>query len=407
MPAGHRRHPWKSGGMATSHSSPTVSPFRIEIPEESLADLRSRLRSARFPQPLPGDDWDTGVPVAYLRRLVEAWEGFDWRAFEARLNRLPHHTTDIDGQTIHFVHVRSAVPGALPLLLTHGWPGSFLEFVDLIGPLTDPEAHGGTAADAFDVVIPSLPGFVFSTPLHGTGWTFTRIASAWITLMDRLGYRRFAVQGGDLGAAIAPQVGRLAADRVIGVHVNGALGDFAGEMDEEALASLTPLEQDRMRRIGEFMRSGFGYIAVQSTRPGLIGVMAADSPVAQLAWIVDKLRAWTHPLDALPEEVLGWDFVLGNASLYWFTACAGAAAYVGYAQREEPEATSRNSGVPTGAVQFAHDIGIRRFAERSNTIVRWTDVEGRGGHFAALEEPELFLDDLQAFFRPLRGVHSA
>lgn len=162
-----------------------------------------------------------------------------------------------------------------------------------------------------------------------------------------------------------------------------------------------------MRRIGEFMRSGFGYIAVQSTRPGLIGVMAADSPVAQLAWIVDKLRAWTHPLDALPEEVLGWDFVLGNASLYWFTACAGSAAYVGYAQREEPEATSRNSGVPTGAVQFAHDIGIRRFAERSNTIVRWTDVEGRGGHFAALEEPELFLDDLQAFFRPLRGVRSA
>lgn len=393
--------------MAASHSSPTVSPFRIEIPEESLADLRSRLRSARFPQPLPGDDWDTGVPVAYLRRLVEAWEGFDWRAFEARLNRLPHHTTDIDGQTIHFVHVRSAVPGALPLLLTHGWPGSFLEFVDLIGPLTDPEAHGGTAADAFDVVIPSLPGFVFSTPLHGTGWTFTRIASAWITLMDRLGYRRFAVQGGDLGAVIAPQVGRLAADRVIGVHVNGALGDFAGEMDEEALASLTPLEQDRMRRIGEFMRSGFGYIAVQSTRPGLIGVMAADSPVAQLAWIVDKLRAWTHPLDALPEEVLGWDFVLGNASLYWFTACAGSAAYVGYAQREEPEATSRNSGVPTGAVQFAHDIGIRRFAERSNTIVRWTDVEGRGGHFAALEEPELFLDDLREFFRPLRGVRSA
>lgn len=390
--------------MRPSHDESALTPFRIAIPEETLSDLRFRLQAPRYPHPLPGDDWSTGVPLSYLRALVEEWRQFDWRSFEARLNRLPHFTTPIDGQIIHFIHARSPVPGSVPLLLIHGWPSSFLEFVDLIGPLTDPEAYGGTAADAFDVVIPSLPGFTFSTPLYSTDWTISRIAATWLTLMDRLGYERFAVQGGDLGAAIAPQIGRLAPDRVIGVHVNGALGNVARDMDEKAFAALSPLEQDRMRRIGEFLNSGLGYVALQSARPGLIGVMAADSPVAQLAWIIDTLRSWTYPPEALPEQVLGWDFVLGTASLYWLTGCAGSAAYVGYAHQGVPEETSRNSGVPTGAIQFAHDIGIRRFAEESNTIVHWRDVPDRGGHFAALEEPELFLNDIREFFRSLRAV---
>jgi pimeloyl-ACP methyl ester carboxylesterase len=378
----------------------SIHPFTVSVPDADLDALRDRLAATRRPAPLPGDGWDTGVPAGYLADLVERWRSFDWRAYEARLNAVPQFVTEIDGQRLHFVHVRSAEPDAVPLLLTHGWPGSYLEFLDLVGPLTDPAAYGGDPGDAFDVVIPSLPGFGFSTPVSAPGWSTDRIAAAWVTLMDRLGYARFAVQGGDIGAGVAPAVGRAASSRVIGVHVNGAL-DFASEVDEDG-DPLTDLERDRLARVGAFMQNEFGYIALQSTRPGLLGVLLADSPVGQLAWILDKLRAWTIPLEADPVEVLGEDFVLGNASLYWFTASAGSAAYVGYAQEGGWGATPADSGVPTAAIQFAHDIGIRRVAERSNTIVRWTDVPDRGGHFAALEEPELLLADLREFLRPLR-----
>lgn len=380
----------------------SIHPFRIYVPQADVDDLHSRLRAARFPAPLPGDGWDTGVPSSSLRELVTTWSAFDWRAHEARINEVPQFTTEIDSQTIHFAHVRSAVDGAVPLLLTHGWPGSFLEFLDLVGPLTDSEAHGGQAGDAFDVVIPSLPGFGFSTPVAEGGWTTRRIATAWVELMDRLGYDRFATQGGDIGAGVAPEVARVAPERVIGVHVNGALGGFGGDFDEASVAAMTPLEQDRVRRVGDFMQDEFGYIALQSTRPGLVGAMLADSPVGQLAWIMDKLRAWTHPIDAPAEHVLGLDFVLANASLYWFTASAGSAAYVGYAQDEGWGGVASSSGVPTAALQFAHDIGLRAVAEQSNHIVRWTDVPKRGGHFAALEEPDLLVDDIRAFLRTLR-----
>ena len=380
--------------------STTISPFRIDVPESEIDGLRRRLHDARFPTPLPGDDWSTGVPVAYLKELAAKWEAFDWAAHQERLNAVPQFTTVIDGQVIHFVHVRSGVPGAVPLLLTHGWPGSFLEFLDVIGPLADPESHGGAAADAFDVVIPSLPGFGFSTPLTVGGWTTHKIAEAWVELMDRLGYDRFATQGGDIGAGVAPEVARVAPDRVIGVHVNGTLG-FVPGVDEETAASLTDLERDRLQRTGEFMQNEFGYIAIQSTRPGLVGELLTDSPVAQLAWIIDKFRAWTHPLETAPEDIVGLDFLLGNASLYWFTASAGMAAYVGYAQNEWGQ-TPANSGVPTAVICFAHDIGIRRFSEDEHTITRWTDVEDRGGHFAALEEPDILVADIRDFLRELR-----
>ncbi len=380
-----------------------LTPFVIDIPESLLEDLRSRLQSARLPHPLPGDDWSTGVPIGVLSDLAQRWAAHDWRATEQRLNRVPQFTTTIDGQTIHFLHVKSDTAGAQPLLLLHGWPGSFLEFERLIGPLTDPVAHGGRAEDAFDVVIPSLPGFGFSTPLEAPGWTTTRIADAFLQLMSRVGYERFLVQGGDVGAAIAPELGRVDPDRVVGVHVNGTLGDFVAEVDEGTAGALSSLEHDRLRRVGEFMQREFGYIAIQSTRPGLIGAMLADSPVAQLAWMLDKLHAWSHPVQAPATEVLGEEFVFANASLYWFTASAGSAAYVGYAQKQGWGAPSINSGVPTAAIQFAHDIGVRRFAEFSNTIVRWTDVEDRGGHFAALEEPDLLVGDIRAFAAQLRG----
>jgi epoxide hydrolase len=379
----------------------SIRPFLVDIPQASLDDLRNRLRVTRYQPPLPGDDWNTGIPSAYLRELVDAWHDFDWGGYQARLNKVPQYTTVIDGQVIHFAHVTSAEPGAVPLLVTHGWPGSFLEFLHLIGPMTDPARYGGDPGDAVHLVIPSLPGFGFSTPLSSAGWTTARIAATWTELMTRLGYDRFAVHGGDIGAAVSPEVGRVAPERVIGVHVNGALG-FAANVDDDALAAMTPVERDRVARVGAFMRDEYGYIAIQSTRPGLIGIALADSPAAQLAWMLDKQKAWTYPPAALPDSVLTREWILANASLYWFTASGGSAAYVGYAQAGGWGSPPASSAVPTAAIQFAHDVGIRSSSADANAIVRWTDVNDRGGHFAALEEPELLVDDIRQFLRGVR-----
>ncbi|MDQ0614358.1 pimeloyl-ACP methyl ester carboxylesterase [Microbacterium sp. W4I4] len=379
-----------------------IQPFRIEVADSAVADLRRRLDDARFPQPLPVDDRSTGIPSVELQALMTRWAQHDWRATEARLNALPQIITNIDGQNIHAVHVRSTHADAMPLLLMHGWPGSFLEFEALIGPLTDPLAHGGAASDAFDVVIPSHPGFGFSTPLVGADWKRSDIAVVMLELMTRLGYERFAIQGGDMGAGVAPEMGRLAPDRVIGIHANGSLGSFVGQVDDETAAALTPLEHDRLRRVGEFMQREFGYISIQSTRPALIGAMLADSPVAQFAWIHDKFQAWTHPAHTPAADLVGERFLFENAALYWLTATGGTAAYVGYAQDAGWGAVPENSGVPTAVMVFAHDVGLRFAEEKSNTIVRWTDVDGRGGHFAALEEPQMLLADVREFFAGLR-----
>ncbi|MBN9795447.1 epoxide hydrolase [Pseudonocardia sp. TMWB2A] len=381
----------------------TVHPFRIDVPQAQLDDLADRLSRTRLPAPLPGDGWDTGVPVSYLAELVAHWrDHYDWRAAEAGINAYPQIRTVVDGQDVHALHVRSPEPGALPLVLTHGWPGSVVEFLDVIGPLTDPAAHGGDPADAFHVVVPSLPGFGFSGPVADDGWTTTRIARAWDELMRRLGYDRYGTQGGDIGAAVAPEVGRVAPDRVVGVHVNGSLGAPMHTLTEDETAALTDAERDRVRRIGAFMQEEFGYIAIQSTRPQLVGAALTDSPVGQLAWVLDKFREWTHPRHELPDRILDRDRLLTNVMLYWLTGTAGSSAYVGYALDAgswgEPE---RPSGVPTGVIQFAHDVGIRRYAEPAHHITRWTEVD-RGGHFAALEEPELLVDDVRAFFRDLR-----
>jgi pimeloyl-ACP methyl ester carboxylesterase len=378
-----------------------IRPFRIDIPQTELDQLAGKLDSVRWPAPLPGDDWDTGVPTKWLRSLAEYWRsGYDWRAAERELNAFPQFTTAIDGQNIHFLHVRSAEPDAMPLILTHGWPGSIAEFLDVIGPLTDPAAHGGDPADAFHVVIPALPGFGFSGPVADAGWTLNRIARAWVELMRRLGYERFAAQGGDIGAGVSPELGRVAPDRVIGVHVNGATALPPLPMPDEERASLTDLERDRVARVEAFMQEEFGYIAIQSTRPQTVGYGLVDSPVALLAWMMDKFREWTHPRHVLPDEIIDRDRLLTNVMLYWLTGTAASAAYVGYAQ-EEGWAPKANSGVPTGLIVFAHDVGIRRYVEREATVVRWTDVD-RGGHFAALEEPELLVADVREFFSTLR-----
>ncbi|MFR9767908.1 epoxide hydrolase family protein [Nocardia sp. SC052] len=379
-----------------------ITPFRIEIPQRQLDDLRTRLDATRWPAPLPGDDWDTGVPTAWLRELVDHWRtGYDWRAAEAQLNSYPQYTTEIDGQTIHFLHVRSPESGALPLLLTHGWPGSVAEFLDVIGPLSDPRSHGGDPADAFHLVIPSLPGFGFSGPVAETGWSITRIAAAWAELMRRLGYERYGVQGGDIGAAVSPEVGRTVPDRVVGVHVNGAPGLPPLPRAEAELASLTELERDRVRRMQAFMREEYGYVAIQSTRPQALAYGLTDSPVGQLAWIIDKFREWTHPRAVEPDKILDRDRLLTNVMIYWLTGTAGSSAHVGYAQDAPWGEPKRNSGVPTAVLVFAHDVGIRRYAEEANTITRWNDVD-RGGHFAAMEEPALLTADIREFFRDLR-----
>lgn len=380
----------------------TIRPLTIDVAQSDLDDLHERLRRTRTASPLPDDSRAVGVPQEQLDRLVAAWLELDWRAVEDRLNAFDHVAIDIDGQTIHAVHARSPHPDATPLVITHGWPGSFLEHLGLVDRLTQPELHGGTPADAFHVVIPSLPGYGLSTPLAPEAdVSTTGIARMWAELMTRLGYDRFVAQGGDIGAGIAPELGRVAPDRVIGVHVNGSLGAFVTSEHAESLGELSDLERDRMARIDAFMQDEFAYIALQSTRPALLGAMLADSPVAQLAWMLDKLQAWSWPAEQPAEDVLGLDFVLANASLYWFTRSAGTAAFVGYAQPQEWSATPEVSGVPTAALQLAHDIGIRAAAEQENRIVRWTDVD-RGGHFAALEEPDLLVDDLRAFVASLR-----
>ncbi len=380
-----------------------ITPFRLDIPQHDLDDLRDRLARTRLPAALPGDDWDTGVPTAWLRDLAEYWRtGYDWRTAEAELNRHPQFTTVIDGQRLHFLHVRSPEPDAFPLVLTHGWPGSVVEFLDVIGPLTDPRSHGGDPAEAFHLVIPSLPGFGLSGATADGGWDVDRIARTWAQLMSRLGYERYGAQGGDIGAAVSPQLGRVAPDRVAGVHVNGDPGPYpALPLPAEELADLTDVERDRIRRIEAFTQEEFGYIAIQSTRPQTLAYGLTDSPVGQLAWLMDKFREWTHPRTTPPDRIVDRDRLLTNATIYWLTGTAGTSAYVGYAQEPAWGAPKPNSGVPTGVIVFAHDVGIRRYAETENTITRWVDVE-RGGHFAALEEPELLTADVRAFFRDLR-----
>lgn len=381
----------------------SVIPFRIDVPQVRLDELRARLDAMRWPAPLPGDDWDSGVPAWWLRDMVDYWRtGYDWRAIEQQLNAYPGFVTEIDGQRIHFLHIRSAEPDALPLILTHGWPGSFVEFLDMIGPLTDPVAHGGDRRDAFHVVLPSLPGFAFSGPGIQPDWDNYRTARAWAELMTRLGYDRFGVQGGDAGGAVSPLVAQAAPDRVVGVHLNGAPAPMPpGPLTEAEIAGLSEREQQIIREMGEAMRLGAGYMAVQTTSPQTLAYAFTDSPVGQLAWIMEKFKAWTFPADALPDEVVDRDRLLTNVMLYWLNSAAGPSAYQTYHQRggwgSEP-----NSGVPTGVINFAVDRGIRKVAETSHTITRWTEIRDRGGHFAALEEPELLTADIRAFFGSLR-----
>jgi len=368
-----------------------IQPFRVDVPEEALEDLRLRLARTRFPNEIPGVGWDQGMPLGYLEELVAYWAGpYDWRAQEARLNRYPQFTTEVDGQRIHFLHVRSPHDGAVPLVLSHGWPGSVVEFLDVIDPLTNPP----DPADAFHLVVPSLPGYGFSGPTSAPGWTPRRMAAAFGTVMDELGYDRYGVQGGDWGSFVSANMADLRPDRVIGLHVN-------------FLAVPPPKGEDRPpppEHVARFESTGRGYSEIQGTKPQTVGYLLDDSPAGLAAWIVEKFREWSD-CDGDVERSFTKDQLLTNVMVYWVTRTATSAARLYWEMRRAGVATVPRAPVtvPTGVANFPREIGRceRRHAERRYHIVHWTEPP-RGGHFAAMEVPDLFVDDVRTFFRPLR-----
>jgi epoxide hydrolase len=377
-----------------------VRPFQIDVPESDLADLRDRLARTRWPAQLSGTGWERGVPLDYLRGLAEYWRNdYDWRKHEAELNSYPQFTTTIDGQNVHFLHVRSPEPGALPLVMTHGWPGSIVEFLQMIGPLSDPRAHGGDPHDAFHLVIPSLPGNGFSGPTNEPGWDTTRIASTWAELMRGLGYERYGAQGGDTGAIVSPKLGRIALDHVVGVHANGLMAFPSGDPGE--LEGLSDRDQERLKLFKRWQDEFSGYAILQSTRPQTLAYALTDSPAGQLAWIVERFKDWTDPAAELPEDAVDRDRILTNVTIYWLTATAGPAAQLYFEDAAGWGQTQKPSGVPTGVAVFPMDISIRRLAEREHNITHWTEHD-RGGHFAAMETPDLLTSDIRTFFKPLR-----
>ncbi|MEV3959578.1 epoxide hydrolase family protein [Nocardia sp. NPDC050193] len=354
-----------------------LTPFEIAIPQADLDDLADRLARTRWPNEITDAGTDYGFPLARLRELAEYWRtGYDWRAHETELNELPHFTTEIEGQNIHFVHVRSAKPDALPLILTHGWPGSFLEFLDVIEPLSRD----------FHLVIPSIPGFGFSGPTHERGWDTTRVAGAWAELMHRLGYERYGAQGGDFGSGISQALGALAPEHVVGVHVNY----LPTRPDPAAGLELSETDRARLDKVQYLMANRPPYQALQATAPQTLGYALTDSPVGQLAWIAERFAQWTGPRTPVSDERM-----LTDVSLYWLTATAASSARL----TRESARGSAPCPVPLGVAVFAHDItqSVRPLAERLYDIRHWSEFD-RGGHFAAMEVPALLAEDIRTFF---------
>ncbi len=379
----------------TAGGDATVVPFTIDIPDAALDDLQERLRAARFPDEIREADWDYGANLTYLRELVEYWrDQFDWRTQEARLNRFDQFTTDIDGLDIHFIHERSPHAGALPLLVLNGWPSSIDEYYKVVDALTDPVAAGGSAADAFHVVIPAMPGYGFSDKPREAGFDTNRMADFWVTLMARLGYTHYGVHGSDWGSAVAGWVARKDTERMAGLHLVGCEG---------VLRSAVPLG-----RPADMEADGFGYVEIQSTRTQTLGYGLNDSPVGLAAWIVEKYHGWSDH-DGNVEQAYTKDELLTNIMIYWVTGSITSASRLYYENRHAARRPTEPITVPTGCAGF-----VERYDQRTRTgpearqaadgrynIVRWTDMP-RGGHFPALEAPGLWLDDVRAFFADLR-----
>ena len=382
-----------------------LTQFHVEIPEAELRDLRERLERTRWPDEETVEDWSQGVPRAYLRDLCGYWaESYDWRATETRLNALPQFRTPIDGLGIHFLHVRSQHTDALPLIITHGWPGSIIEFLKVIGPLTDPTAHGGDAADAFHLVCPSLPGYGFSDKPTRPGWGIERIAAAWSVLMARLGYERYGAQGSDWGTSISASLGQQDAGHVAGIHLTPPLAP----PDPATFNDLTERERAALASLEHAAESDSGYSQEQGTRPQTIGYALVDSPTALCAWIIEKFYAWTD-CDGHPENVLTRDELLDNLMLYWLPRSGASSARlywesIGQVNEWITGSARGTVAVPTGCSIFPKELQrpSRRWAEKRFLDIRYWNEPARGGHFAAFEQPELFVEEVRSFFRLVR-----
>ncbi|KYH03029.1 epoxide hydrolase family protein [Bradyrhizobium sp. DOA1] len=376
-----------------------IKPFRIAISDDVLADLKSRLARTRWPEAELVDDWSQGAPLQWIQEICRYWASdYDWRAREAKLNRFEQFTTEIDGLDIHFIHARSKEANALPLIITHGWPGSIVEFQKVIAPLTDPAAHGGNPADAFHVICPSLPGFGFSAKPKTTGWGVDRIAATWAKLMERLGYARYGAQGGDWGSAVTTSLGAQDAARCAGIHItlsfNSPPRTEGGDPTAEEKRALAGLKH--------YVDLDSGYSKQQSTRPQTLGYGLTDSPSGQAAWILEKFWAWTD-CDGHPENIFTRDELLDNVMLYWATETATSSARL-YWESFGKRRTTPVVKVPTGVAAFPKEIitPVRRWMEPNfPNITHWSEME-KGGHFAAFEQPELFVRDVRKFFATVR-----
>jgi len=397
---------------STVETATEIRPFHVDIPQEALEDLRRRIEATRLPSKELVTDRSQGVQLATIQELARYWTTeYDWRKCEARLNALPQFTTEIDGVDVHFIHVESSHEDALPLIMTHGWPGSVVELLDAIGPLTDPTAHGGSAEDAFHLVLPSLPGYGFSGEPTELGWNVGRIAGAWAELMNRLGYTRYVAQGGDVGASVTDQMGRQAPEGLLGIHMNLLVTVLSGAPLPE------DTEEERAARdaISTFRASGYGYFLEQATRPQTIGYALLDSPVALAAWMLDHDTDAYYKIsrafvDGQPAGNLTRDHILDNITLYWLTG-TGASAARSYWENGRAQAQAAASGqappdvaLPVGFTQFPGEIfpAPRRWVELAYPNVTYYNQVDKGGHFAAWEEPELFSTELRAAFRALR-----
>jgi pimeloyl-ACP methyl ester carboxylesterase len=387
----------RSEGMLSMTNN--IKPFRIAVADEVLGDLQSRLRNTRWPEAELVKDWSQGAPLAWIQEVCRYWAAdYDWRSRESLLNRFEQFTTVIDGLDVHFLHVRSPHSRAMPLVITHGWPGSVVEFHKVIEPLTNPTAHGGDAADAFHVVCPSLPGFGFSGKPRTTGWGVDRIAASWAELMDRLGYQRYGAQGGDWGSAVTISLGAQDPEHCAGIHITLAMGTKP-RIDGDP----TPEEARALKGLKYYKDWDSGYSKEQSTRPQTIGYGLTDSPAGQAAWILEKFWAWTD-CDGHPENIFSRDELLDNVMLYWVTATAASSARLYWESFGAGRRTVHQVKVPTGVAVFPREIvtPVRRWMEGDFTNIRhWSELP-KGGHFAAFEQPELFVDDVRAYFRTLR-----
>ena len=396
--------------MATVENATEIRPFQLDIPKDALEDLRRRIEATRLPSKELVEDRSQGVQLATIHELATYWATeYDWRKAEARLNALPQFTTEIDGVNIHFIHVRSPHENALPLIMTHGWPGSVVEMIDSVGPLTDPTAHGGKAEDAFHLVLPSLPGYGFSAEPVEVGWDLGRTARAWAELMDRLGYTRYVAQGGDVGAGVTDAMGRQAPDGLIGIHTNLLVPALGGAMPTD-----TAEERAAAAQIATFQQSGNGYFVEMATRPQTIGYALLDSPVALAAWMVDhdtdSYYKISHAfIDGQPSGNLTRDHILDNITTYWLTG-TGASAARSYWEAYGPDAPAAGReplpppAIPFGFTTFPGEIWRtpRSWVEASYPNVSYFNEVDRGGHFAAWEEPELFSEELCAAFASVR-----